>query len=482
MNIGRHTLTGRSGWRHFCATLLFCAVAAITSSAQSFNVLATFDGTNGSGPDGLTQGFDGNFYGTTLLGGTGSVNGVGTVFVLSRTGSLKTLYNFCPTFPCGGYEPEAGVIQATDGNFYGTTSSGGYNICNGGCGTVYKITKSGEVTTLHNFGETDGSLPQDPLIQATDGNFYGTTLQGGARCLGAEPCAGTVFRMTPAGKLTTIHSFCLQTGCPDGASPYVGVVQATDGNLYGSTSSTIFRITPTNEFTTLYTFCSQPNCADGSNPRGLVQGADGNLYGTTVGGGANGQGTIFQITPGGNLTTLHSFCSGTNCPDGSRPMNLIQATDGNFYGVTQSGGINCGTAGCGTIFSFTISGQFTTLYSFCPLTNCPDGVEPAGDLMQGTDGSFYGTSDATVFSLSTGLGPFVKLDRSSGKVGQTGSILGQGFTGTTGVFLNGTPASFTVVSDTHIRATVPVGATSGYVTVNTPSGTLTSNVPFQIAK
>lgn len=471
MKIGKSSLSGRSGRNNFAVLALFCVVAATVSSAQTFTTLATFDGLNGQGqgPDGVTQGFDGKFYGTTLGGGT---SGVGTAFVFSRTGSLETLYSFCPSSQCGGYEPAAGMIQGKDGNFYGTTSAGGGYVCGNGCGAIYKMTSSGDVTALHTFSVVDGSLPQDALIQATDGNFYGTTLQGARNC--PYECAGTVFRMTPAGKLTTIHSFCLQSGCPDGAFPYAGVLQATDGNLYGTTSSTIFRITPANVFTTLYTF---PN---GSAVRGLIQGSDGNLYGTTIGGGTNGQGTIFQITLGGSPTTLYSFCSLTNCLDGSVPMGLIQATDGNFYGATQSGGANCLPFGCGTIFSLTPAGKLTTIYNFCAEANCPDGRAPAADLMQATDGSFYGTTQYTLFSLSTGLGPFVKLTQPMGKVGQSGGILGQGFTGTTGVFLNGTPASFTVVSDTYIQATVPAGATSGFVTVNTPSGTLTSNVQFYV--
>ena len=145
----------------------------------------------------------------------------------------------------------------------------------------------------------------------------------------------------------------------------------------------------------------------------------------------------------------------------------------------------------GTIFKITPQGVLTTLYTFCSQPNCTDGANPGTALMQSTDGNFYGTTFSggqgglsgemgTIFRLSTGLGPFVKLVRSAGKVGQSGGILGQGFTGTTGVFLNGTPANFTVVSDTYIQATVPAGGTSGFVTVDTPGGVLTSNVPFHV--
>ena len=194
--------------------------------------------------------------------------------------------------------------------------------------------------------------------------------------------------------------------------------------------------------------------------------------------GYSGCGTIYKITPSGTLTTLYTFClqGGNQCPDEGLPIGpLIQGTDGNFYGTTSG-------PSYGTIFKMTPAGQFTTLHTFA----FTDGSQ-SGPLVQATDGNFYGTTAygganryGTAFKLSMGLGPFVKLVRQSGKVGQTGGILGQGFTGTTGVFLNGTPGNFNVVSDTYIRATVPAGATTGFVTVATPSGTLKSNVVFYV--
>jgi len=247
-------------------------------------------------------------------------------------------------------------------------------------------------------------------------------------------------------------------------------------------------------FTTLYSFCTQTNCADGSKPvAGLVQGSDGNLYGTTYTGGANGSGTAFRLTAKGKLTTLYSFCSQSNCADGAEPdAPLIQATDGSLYGTTQYGGdITCNPSyedmGCGTLFNINLHGEHATLHVF----EFTDGAYPESALMQATSGKFFGTTYGggiacgspgcgTVFSLDVGLGPYVSFVRRAGKVGQTGPILGQGFTGTSGVSLNGTPASFTVVSDTEIRATVPVGGTSGFVTVDTPGGKLTSNVPFYV--
>ncbi len=283
---------------------------------------------------------------------------------------------------------------------------------------------------MHDF-DSSGGEPNE-LVQASDGNFYGTTFELGAHN------AGTVFRITRGGILTTLHNFCAQKNCADGAEPVGRMVLATDGNFYGMTlrggankDGTVFKITG-GKLTTLYTFCSLAACADGEIPDGeLTQATDGSLYGTTSSGGANGDGTVFQITTEGTLTTLHNF----DLTDGNRPSSgLLQATDGKFYGTTETGGTsqNC-QGGCGT-----------------------------------------------VFSVDVGLGPFVSLVRNSGRVGSPIGILGQGFTGTTDVSLNGTAASFNVVSDTYLTATVPSGATTGFVTVTTLSGTLTSNQIFRV--
>lgn len=232
-------------------------------------------------------------------------------------------------------------------------------------------------------------------------------------------------------------------------------------------------MTDAGALTTLYDLVDPQN----SPYDGLVQATNGNFDGTTYGAG---HGTIFEITADGELTTLHLFDS-----TGGNPWaGLVLATDGNFYGTTLFGGNpTCTPDGCGTVFRFSSGGALTTLHSF----DSADGGNPYGGLLQATNGNFYGMTYAggsdnlgTLFSLDIGLGPFVAFVRSAGKVGQTGGILGQGFTRTTGVSLNGIPASFTVVSDTYIRATVPVGGTTGYVTVTTPRGVLTSNVPFHV--
>jgi len=413
--------------------------------------------------------------------------------------SFTTLYNFCPQSRCpDGYYPYAGLLQATDGNFYGAAANGGASLY---AGTTFKITPSGTVTTLYSFCAkascADGYRPFASLLQATDGNFYGTTIFGGAqrgRCSGG---CGTVFKMTPSGTLTTLHSFCSQSGCTDGSWPGGTLVQAADGNLYGTTSTgglgnygTFFKISSGATLTTLHSF----DGTDGAHPTtaGVMQGTDGNFYGTTLYGGANGVGTVFKVTPSGTLTTLHSFCAQSGCADGYWPYEgLVQATDGNFYGTAHLGGAYSG----GTVFKITPDGTLTVLYSFCSQSECTDGQEPFAGLIQATNGNFYGETvfggthcqpiyecGGTVFVLSTGLGPFVETLPTSGKVGAVVKILGTDLTGATRVTFNGTAATFTVGSSSFIRTAVPAGATTGYIQVVTPSGTLTSNVFFRVRK
>jgi uncharacterized repeat protein (TIGR03803 family) len=437
----------------------------------TFTTLYSFDGTDGDEPNaGMVQAANGDLYGTTYAGGNGEK---GTVFRITPNGALTTLHNFDGT---DGSLPLAGLIQAPNGDFYGTTFDGGTNRNNG---AIYKITAGGALTTLHSFRTTDGANPTAGLVQTPNGGFYGTTFDGGA-----PSSDGTVFKITPAGALTTLHSF----QGPDGKLVRAGLVQGKDGNFYGTTESggssgdgTVFSITPGGTLTTLHSF----EGADGQAPiAGLVQDGNGNFYGTTYAGGPTGDGTIFMITPAGSLTTLYAFCSQSNCTDGASPFaGLIQGTDGNLYGTTRYGGANRQ----GAIFKITTSGAFAMLHSFCLQNNCTDGANPLAGLVQDTNGIFYGTTayggangDGTVFSLSVGLGPFVKTNPTSGKVGKAVKILGTNLTGSTSVTFNGTAATFTVKSKSEITTTVPTGATTGTVQVVTPGGTLSSNVPFRV--
>jgi uncharacterized repeat protein (TIGR03803 family) len=487
-------------WKRAHAVFVLCA-AATAAPAQTFTTLHSFDLTDGAGPEAtLLQATDGNLYGTTDSGGGPGICdiGCGTVFKITPSGTLTKIYSFCTQMFCpDGADPEAGLVQANNGNFYGTTYGGGAN----DEGTVFKITPAGTLTTLHSFGSTDGAYPYAALIQATDGSFYGTTPGGGVAGACPSGC-GTIFKMTPGGTLTTLYSFCSQSGCTDGGGPSP-LVQATDGDLYGTTSyggtstactvgcGTIFKITPTGTLTTLHSF----NGTDGSSlGTALIQATDGSLYGTTESGGASdscsiggliGCGTVFKITPSGTLTTLYSFCSQSGCADGEFPAaGLVQATDGNLYGTTSFGGV---ISPYGTIFKITTSGTLTTLHSFCSQSGCADGEYSYTALTQDTNGKLYGTTpnggvngEGTVFSLSVGLGPFVKTQTTGGKVGGAVKILGTNLTGATSVTFNGTPALFKVMSTSGIVATVPAGATTGVVQVVTPSGTLSSNVPFRV--
>lgn len=389
------------------ATAFWLCVSGSQSVAQTesvpgttFMTLHSFTGTDGNKSfAGLVQGKNGNLYGTTYFGG--AKNG-GEVFQITTAGKLTTLHSFCSTNGCADGEYSYAVpVQGADGNFYGTTYLGGSK----GDGTVFKMSPSGALKTLHNFVGADGSQPLAGLAAGGDGNFYGTTNLGGSHN------SGSVFKITPTGQFTILHSFCSKTACADGQNPYAGLIQATDGNLYGTTlaggshgDGTVFKITKGGTFSTLYSFCSQSGCTDGEFPQtGLVQASNGNLYGTTILGGAYGSGTIFEITLGGALATLYNACPQSGCPDGNYLYaGLIQAKDGNLYGIMQVGGAH----GSGTIFKITVSGTLTTLYSFCSQPACADGQYPAAALVQATNGTLYGTTadggahgDGTVFSI-----------------------------------------------------------------------------------
>jgi uncharacterized repeat protein (TIGR03803 family) len=481
--------------------VLSCFAGAPPCCAQTFTNLLSFDGTDGAEPyAALTQGIDGNFYGTTTGGGSSFY---GVAFRITLAGEITTLYTFCtPTGVCNdGGQPFGGLIQGIDGNFYGTTRIGGA----ANSGTVFRITPSGQFTLLHTFcmqtNCPDGDEPLASLVQNANGNFYGTTWIGGTSN------NGTVFEMTPSGELTTLYTFCSLANCADGALPEGGLVQASNGNFYGTTEQggscffeqgcgTLFEITPAGKFTTLHRFAGGD---DGFAPQNsLVLAANGNFYGTTTDGGGSTQcgdgcGTVFEMTPTGKVTILYSFCEEVGCPDGYYPDGaLMQGTNGNFYGTASHGGANNGcynqyTTGCGTIFEITPSGKLGTLYSFCDQANCADGSVPWAGLIQSTNGIFYGTttgdsSYGNVFSLSVGLKPFLTTKPAFGKDGSSVVILGNHLKGATQVTFSGTAAKFTVVSATEIKALVPGGATTGFVQVTVPTGTLTSNLPFHVTQ
>lgn len=348
----------------------------IACGAGTESVLHSFGGANdGASPGGsLIQGTDGNLYGMTLNGGA---NGKGTVFKITPAGVETVLYSFGAS-GTDAANPYGSLIQASDGNLYGLTSGGGTN----GVGTVFKITTAGVETVLHSFGASgDGATPDGELLQASDGNFYGTTESGGTGY-------GTVFKITAAGVETVLHSFGSGT---DGVNPYGSLIQASDGNLYGTTElgganggGIVFKMTTAGtSYAALHSFGSG---SDGSQPYGsLIQASDGNLYGTTASGGSNSLGTVFKITTTGTEAIVYSF--GASGTDGTNPYgNLIQATDGNLYGLTQGGGAHA----VGTVFEIT-SGTTpaeTVVYSFGSAAN--DGAAPKRSLIQASNGALYG--------------------------------------------------------------------------------------------
>lgn len=323
------------------AALCMCTIAP-QLSAQAISTLLGFSGPDGANSTaGLIQATDGSYYGTTSDGGA---NGDGSVFRITPGGVLTTLYSFCSASACAdGTNPMGALIEARDGNLYGTTE----------LGTVLRITLSGTLTTI---GKTIGQLPLTGPVQGKDGNLYGTTVRGGPNTCTLRPgyrvSCGTVLKITTSGSVTTLASFDQAIGF----APSSSLIQASDGNFYGTTPDggvnypgfgTVYKVTPTGALSVLYCF----DGTDGEKSFGsLVQGRDGNLYGKTSFGDGNPAygGTVFKISLTGTLTTLHSFAG----LDGSgAEAGLMQARDGNFYGTTSGFGSN----NLGTVFRITPS-------------------------------------------------------------------------------------------------------------------------------
>jgi uncharacterized repeat protein (TIGR03803 family) len=333
--------------------------------------------------------------------GTYSVLISNTLDVVSSPGALLTVLpvnapGTTLSFPgrLGGgtapSNPYGGLIQGTDGNLYGTTLNGGAGLY----GTAFKLYPGGEVLSLHAFTNgVDGATPFAGLTQAGDGNFYGASV------LGIGPSLGALFRITPGRVFTVLHSF---GGGDEGGTPVAALAQGSDGNLYGTASSggsnaagVIFSLGTNGLFTPLWSFDS----TNGSCPAArLAQGRDGRIYGTTTAGGAHGFGTVFSLGTNRTFSSLVSF----DYTRGAYPSNgLVQATDGAFYGTASRGGTN---GGFGTIFRMASDGTLTTLHSF----NYQDGACPVGGLVQATDGNLYGTTSqggiggqGTVFQITT---------------------------------------------------------------------------------
>jgi uncharacterized repeat protein (TIGR03803 family) len=464
--------------RKLAVTVVACLMATL-ASAQTYTKLYAYpeDTRNDTGiglAGFMTQGQDGNIYGT--IGDDGS-NAAGSAFKMTTAGHFTRIYAFCALTKCAdGAGPWGGLTLGLDGDLHGTTTSGGKV----GAGTVFRLTPTGTLTTLWSFDNgADAGAPWYPPLQGLDGNFYGSSNTVYAGDYGA------FYRVTST---PNSEKVLVDFNYTNGSDPNLPI-QGTDGNFYGtavyggtSKIGVVYKITPGGAITVLHNFAGYPK--DGASPQGvLVQGTDGNFYGTTYQGGANNYGTIFKITPAGVLTLLHSFAPSSTNLDGANPQTgLVLGSDGNFYGATVIGGYYNG----GLLYKITPAGKFTILHSLCSTSGCTNGFYPRTPFVQHTNGKFYGNVSGNslggsyFYSLDVGLKGFTKLVNWAGKVGATVDLLGQGFTGTTGVSFNGVAATFKNVSDTYITATVPAGAPSGTVTVTTFTSTMASNRAFLV--
>jgi uncharacterized repeat protein (TIGR03803 family) len=463
----------------FALALMF---AALVSTAQTYTPLYTYPETD-VGDIGINwpvlfaQGTDGELYSTIRTNGTYNA---GTVYKITTAGAYAPVYDFCAEggncLLTGGY-PYGGVTLGTDGNFYGTTGNGGTDAA----GTVFKVTEAGALTTLWNFtalGIDEGG-PIYTVTQGTNGTFYGVS----------EPVYsgtyGVFFSMTTKGKLTA-YPF----DYTDGDEPNLPT-QGSDGSFYGTAQGggggtcecgTVYKATTGGKITKLHTFAGYP--ADGYRPIGvLVQANDGDFYGTTYEGGAYNEGTIFKISASGAYTLLFSLQFAPPALGGDYPVTgLTLGSDGNLYGVTTYGGNN----NYGTLFQVVPGGDLTFLHSFCSVPGCTDGIYPE-TLVQHTNGKFYGATSGNslgggvFYQFDMSLPPFTRSTANEGKVGATVDFLGQGFTDVTSVSFGGTPAtSFKAISDTLLSVKVPSGALTGLVKIVTSLGALSGSHNFKV--
>ena len=386
-------------------SLLLAATAsdafARTQEANLISVVPLATSTVTSAPSAvrgnLLLGTDGNIYMISSLGGLA----YGAIAKVAPDGTLTVVHALATGDE--GYNAYAGLMQASDGNFYGTTYFGGTE----GSGTIFKMTPDGTYTVLRSLGlnKQDASLAYGGLVQGPDGNLFGTTLRGGVND------KGTVFRISTSGDFSILYSFAGS----DGENPEGTLIVGADGNLYGTTlqggdnnRGLIFRISTSGSLTKLYSFASLGNFntlglatnATGANPRaGLLLAADGNYYGTAYQGGPNGYGTVFKMTPAGAVTLVHAF-GGPPFGSGFPLSAVTQDAVGNLYGTTESGGyLNQGTA-----WRIDTAGQYSLLQSFSG--SLLDGSKPYGTLLV-VGSSLYG---ATFSDSVSGAGAIFKLD------------------------------------------------------------------------
>jgi uncharacterized repeat protein (TIGR03803 family) len=444
---------------------LFVALAAIALATMPANAQYTelynfnwhSEGANPMNPALMAQGQDGNLYGTLQS----TITGNGSVFGWSvPTSTITKIYGFSGA---DGNAPQSGLTLGLDGSFYGTTETGGTF----GKGTVFKISSGGVLTQLYSFTDgADSAYPWAPPVQGSDGSIYGVTYNG------TNP--GRAYKITPAGVFSVIAVLPSKTTAP--------LIFASDGNLYGTTQyggaynrGTVFKMTPKGAITIIHSFTAELPVGP------MMQAADGKLYGTTPWGGTNGEGTIYSMTlSGGSFKVLHNFLlsEASNSASG-----LVQGSDKFLYGVAQAGGGN----GQGSLFKVNTAGTtFSVLYSF----QTASGDTPMSIPVLHTNGIIYGTTNhggptnvgyGTLYSYNAGLKPFASLVIIwSGKVGTGVGIIGQGFNSATGVKFGTGPATYKVLSDTYMIAAPAVGATTGPVTVLEPTGNLVTPQTFKV--
>ena len=474
---------------HFTRVALFVDACLIlqggfhAASAQApITVLHDFGAISLNG--GLVQAPDGTFYGTS-----GDILGIptipaGAIFHMTTSGQVTILYQF-PADGSQGLAPNA-LIQASDGNFYGTNMTGG----SAQAGTAFRLGASGQMTIIHVFQGSDGSAPSGRLVEGIDGSLYGATLYGGSAG------QGTIFQITRSGMLNTIVSF---SGA-NGSHPNGGLVPAGINAFYGSTlaggaggGGTIFKVTTAGALQTLYSFSGVHGC-----PSALTPASDGNLYGTTAditffpascfAAVFGGFGSIFRITPKGAFSNLHSM--GGNGLSPAFPSGpLLQASDGNFYGVSNVGG--SGFLNPGTIFRYTPAGQLT----WSSFQGGSQGASPCCELVQAAAGGIYGVTqgfvdiefgpeDAVTYVLTAGLPkplPVIAGFRPvSGPPGTVVTLFGEYFISSSAVNFNGIPAGFRTMSSGAVVTVVPAGATSGTISLTTAAGTALSRQSFTV--
>lgn len=461
------------------AAVVMLAGGAVPAQAQTPTLLYTFTGTDACATRGnIVQGRDGDMYGG---GAACGANGSGGVYKISPAGAESLFFSFPQQWLfCGG----AGLTLGSDGNFYGTCIAGNPAT---GLGSIFRLTPAGVFTDLHDFTGANGdSLPVYPPIQASDGNFYGVSGNEVNVC-------GNIYKMTPAGVYTNLHTFTFPNECHSS-----NLVQASDGNLYGTLANCtlagsvgcVYKISTKGVFKEIHGF----SFTTGEGPcTGMIQGKDGKLYGATNQGAANGSGNIYKMTPAGVAADLHDFNNATDasCVNNvGPPVNLLQVTDGTFYGVNPA----FGPDGTGSIYKLTSANVFSAfLFPNPPV----DGDLPSSTLIQNTNGLVYGTTPSggggggscpqgcqgTFFSVATGDAPFVSLEptQKTGNVGASVGMFGQGFSSASVVKFGGVAAtSVTLSGTTYLTAVVPAGAHTGAVTVTTGATTLKSPQTYKV--